>query len=245
MYLTNADAFVDWVEHADSLQSIGVEFAAFLRSYDFLAVSAGHFRATPEGFSFDFFFNTWPAAWRETYEERNYVLIDPAPVYARLSAEPFSWGEMAEVWRTDNALGEFAAWIASIGVKDGFAVPVHYPGGEFGLCVAISARPIVQPIERRTLHLASLYVLKRCRALSEAATDAVLAKKLLSAREMDCMRWVMRGKSDGDISEILGIAHSTVHFHVERVKKKLGVRTRLQAARSLGFLINAKPAPPP
>ena len=45
------------------------------------------------------------------------------------------------------------------------------------------------------------------------------------------MRWVLEGKSDRDIGQILGISHTTVHFHVERVKKKLGVRTRIQAAK--------------
>jgi DNA-binding CsgD family transcriptional regulator len=50
---------------------------------------------------------------------------------------------------------------------------------------------------------------------------------------------VLDGKSDTDISAILGISHTTVHFHVERAKKKLGVRTRTQAAATvvtLGYL---------
>jgi DNA-binding NarL/FixJ family response regulator len=49
----------------------------------------------------------------------------------------------------------------------------------------------------------------------------------------------IKGKSDTDIGKILEIPHTTVHFHVERVKKKLGVRTRTQAAAivvSLGYL---------
>ena len=35
------------------------------------------------------------------------------------------------------------------------------------------------------------------------------------------MRWVLKGKSDRDIGEILEISHTTVKFHIERVKKKL------------------------
>ena len=52
------------------------------------------------------------------------------------------------------------------------------------------------------------------------------------------MRWVLEGKSDRDIGGILGISPTTVHFHVEQIKRKLGVRTRQQAARvvtSLGY----------
>lgn len=61
----------------------------------------------------------------------------------------------------------------------------------------------------------------------------------LSPRELECLKWVLDGKSDTDIGEILGISPNTVHFHVERVKKKLGVRTRTQAAATvmtLGYL---------
>jgi len=49
----------------------------------------------------------------------------------------------------------------------------------------------------------------------------------------------LQGKSDTDIEEILGISRTTVHFHIERVKKKLGVKTRTQAAAmivTLGYL---------
>jgi len=61
----------------------------------------------------------------------------------------------------------------------------------------------------------------------------------LTRREVECLRWVLKGKSDTDIGKILGISHTTAHFHIERVKKKLGVKTRTQAAAvvvSLGYL---------
>jgi DNA-binding CsgD family transcriptional regulator len=49
----------------------------------------------------------------------------------------------------------------------------------------------------------------------------------------------LQGKSDTDIAKILSISHTTVHFHIEQVKKKLGVKTRTQAAAmivTLGYL---------
>ena len=61
----------------------------------------------------------------------------------------------------------------------------------------------------------------------------------VSPREADCMRWVLKGKSDTEIGLILEISHTTVKFHIERVKKKLDVKTRTQAVAtlvSLGYL---------
>ena len=64
-------------------------------------------------------------------------------------------------------------------------------------------------------------------------------KAPLTPREIECLRWVLKGKSDTDMAKILGISHTTVHFHIEQVKKKLGVKTRTQAAATiltLGYL---------
>jgi DNA-binding CsgD family transcriptional regulator len=49
------------------------------------------------------------------------------------------------------------------------------------------------------------------------------------------------GIASGEVrhGHILGISHTTVHFHIERVKIKLGVKTRTQAAAiivTLGYL---------
>ena len=47
------------------------------------------------------------------------------------------------------------------------------------------------------------------------------------------MRWVAAGKTDWEIAKLLGISASTVHFHVERVKKRLVTSTRSQAVALL------------
>ncbi len=47
------------------------------------------------------------------------------------------------------------------------------------------------------------------------------------------MRWVATGKSDAEIAAILGIAAPTVHYHVERVKKKFRTSSRTEAVAYL------------
>jgi DNA-binding CsgD family transcriptional regulator len=64
------------------------------------------------------------------------------------------------------------------------------------------------------------------RALSDAARVAQL-----TAREAEVLRWIREGKSDREIADILGISHRTVQKHIERVLGKMGVESRLAAAR--------------
>lgn len=50
----------------------------------------------------------------------------------------------------------------------------------------------------------------------------------LTAGEIACIRWLLAGKSDWEIGEILNISESTAHWRIEQAKKKFGVKTRAQ-----------------
>ena len=52
----------------------------------------------------------------------------------------------------------------------------------------------------------------------------------LTAREAEVLYWVVKGKINRDIGDILGASPATVKKHLERVYAKLGVETRTAAA---------------
>ncbi|OWQ44109.1 DNA-binding response regulator [Roseateles noduli] len=52
----------------------------------------------------------------------------------------------------------------------------------------------------------------------------------LTAREAEVLYWVVKGKINRDIGEILGASPATVKKHLERIHAKLGVETRTAAA---------------
>ena len=51
----------------------------------------------------------------------------------------------------------------------------------------------------------------------------------LSFREITVLQMVLTGKSDKEISLVLGIRHSTVSKHVANVLKKMGAASRTEA----------------
>jgi DNA-binding response OmpR family regulator len=61
----------------------------------------------------------------------------------------------------------------------------------------------------------------------------------LTAREAEVLLWIMRGKSNRDVGEILGLSPRTVNKHLEQMFAKLGVENRTSAAalavRTLGL----------
>jgi DNA-binding CsgD family transcriptional regulator len=51
----------------------------------------------------------------------------------------------------------------------------------------------------------------------------------LSMREREILKWVREGKTNREISEILGLSFKTVKNHVENILSKLGVTNRAEA----------------
>ena len=69
------------------------------------------------------------------------------------------------------------------------------------------------------------------REVSDAATvDAIVQGLGLTLRESEVLYWVVKGKTNRDIGDILGSSPATVKKHLERVYEKLGVETRTAAA---------------
>jgi DNA-binding CsgD family transcriptional regulator len=229
MKLADAWCFIEQLKDCSSCPEVGSAFARTTAPFGFPIVSCGGFRETPSGRTWQFFFNSWPSEWLHQDKNHDYVRHDVAPMRARFRATPFTWVEFFRDGPQTVQQIEFHNRVRELGVVDGYAVPVHQPGGDLGLCVSASTHLIEDSEERVALHVASLYAFHRCQALG-GSTNAGSVKVALSPREVECLRWVLDGKSDTDISKIIGISHTTVHFHVERVKKKLGVRTRAQAA---------------
>ncbi len=77
---------------------------------------------------------------------------------------------------------------------------------------------------------------------SEAAQLQALTRAFpLTAREAEVLYWVIQGKTNRDIGEVLSLSPRTVHKHLEHVFQKLGVETRTAAANLALGRIGAVP----
>ncbi len=64
----------------------------------------------------------------------------------------------------------------------------------------------------------------------ESVLTALSASFGLTAREAEVLYWVVKGKINRDIADILGASPATVKKHLERIHMKMGVETRTAAA---------------
>jgi len=187
---------------------------------------------------------SWPEEWRQRYFENNYIAEDPANLYLKRSHTPFTWEEMLATQSYTKQQRRIVSEASEFGLFSGFIVPLPGVGMGPALVTVAGGQVELSVRNRAALHLAAIYTHARVRVLSKRNARLVAAPQL-SPRERECLQWVAVGKSDWEISEILSISEKTVNTHLERVKKKCGVRTRTQAVvhglrtRVIGFEVAA------
>ncbi|MBU1516953.1 MAG: helix-turn-helix transcriptional regulator [Alphaproteobacteria bacterium] len=91
--------------------------------------------------------------------------------------------------------------------------------------------PDLSPDDALAIQLAGLMLTERL--MTFAAPPTAEEEVRLTDRERDALAWVAEGKSDWEISMILGLSETTVRFHVDNGRKKLGAVNRAQAVARL------------
>ena len=215
-----------------TIDDVRTQFAIEISEFGYDSSARGAFLPTNSSPTPHFYFLNWPADWLDLYIKNNFADNDPVVAEGRRRIGPFTWRE-ARAARPHSRL-EDAMWDATIerGWTDGFVAPIHGPGGYYGLVVlAGRERPMTAEL-RYHLYMLCFRAHERCRELS-GAPASVAGEAPLTARELECMRWVAAGKTDWEIGAIVGLSPLTVKSHVNEARRKLGAKTRSQAVARL------------
>jgi LuxR family quorum sensing-dependent transcriptional regulator len=209
------------------------EFLATVALFGFCAGAGGAWTGMGRTRAYRFYFNTWPADWLALYNARGVFFDDPIVAEAQRRMAPFLWADL-EHYRPLHEVGtEIRSLVYEYGWADGLVVPVHGPSGYQGV-VSLAA---MQKLELSGADISLLWVMAlaahaRCReSLGMGSASAPPPK--LTKREGQCMQWVAAGKTDWEIGALLEISPATVHFHVERVKRRLAATSRTEAVALL------------
>jgi DNA-binding CsgD family transcriptional regulator len=204
------------------------DFLATVKNMGFDAAACGAWTGIGKDRRHRFFFVHWPQDWLDFYTKNDGFAQDTLPIEARRRVAPFLWSEIRQGRLTpaQRALCE-TGW--AYGWREVFAVPIHGPGNLQGLVtIATRQERSFAPAERGVLEAMARAIWERCRT-SDGFGVGSQGPLRLSAREIECLQWAAAGKSDADIAVLVGISAATAHFHIEQAKKRLGVRTRVEA----------------
>lgn len=214
------------------------DFLATIRGMGFACAACGAWAGIGRHRQNRFFFVDWPADWLEFYQNNGFVEHDVLPIEARRRVRPFWYRDVVSRLKLSAKQKELYEAGAAYGWHDVFGVPIHGPGSLQGLVTMATRQELkLSRADCAVLEAMARAVWERCRtAEGFGMSDAPSVQ--LSPREIECLQWAAAGKSDADIAVLVGIKQATAHFHIERAKKRFGVRTRVEAV-AVGVLRGA------
>jgi DNA-binding CsgD family transcriptional regulator len=129
--------------------------------------------------------------------------------------------------------GEYGAYWEALGeggIADGLCATSYGPEGTIAsLHLGISEAEIA-PEESRTIQMAGLVLTERLLDFADPQPPPTVR---LTPRERDTLALVAEGKTDWEVSTILGISEATARFHIDNGRAKLGAVNRAQAVAKL------------
>lgn len=170
-------------------------------------------------------------------------LIDTSPRELMVSAlcERHRFGEMAsELLRVGRTFDTDTAVIDALepeyqGLLDehrqigGAAYYVTAPVFDGQRVAGVASYFFDQPVDARERLLPLLETLSQSAFDSLRAGAALKRTSPLTARQREALQYCAAGKSDWDIGVLMNISAATTHDHIEAAKRRLDVKTRVQA----------------
>ncbi len=225
--------FAETIERCHDIGHLADVFSRCIAAHGYSVSACGAFHSAGEnGDKFKFYFRNWPERWAALYTERNFAPYDFTISETRRKSGPYSWQTAIAGRRLSPEENVFWEAMGEFGWTDGLSIPIHGPGGQLAFVTMAGSSQPLTPIVRARLQFFALLAHARARALLQADPEQG-PRDLLTPRELECLRKVGAGKSDRAIGEELGIARTTVKYHLEHARQKLGVRTRAQALAQL------------
>lgn len=182
----------------------------------------------------------FPEDWMKHYLENHYIEYDAIYSMAMTARRPFLWQDVKDDIRT-NAKGKLILEEArEFKLCDGIGLSIHKPFGEIiGMGLASS----VGGVEPNDVMLMEIYAAAHQFYLVYSdlyeKTSTEKSQYNFTARELEVLLWLSRGKTIPEIAIILGLSEAGIKFHRQNIYKKFGVdncRSAVMKAVRMGLV---------
>jgi LuxR family quorum-sensing system transcriptional regulator CciR len=175
--------------------------------------------------------HNYPARWADYYEANGLGISDPVHRASHRTSIGFRWSRIPALVPLTPRDRRMLERGRAEGIGDGFTVPANVPGEAYGSCSFANGGD--RPIDESQLPLAQLvgdFAFEAARRLWHVRDLPAAAPPQLTDRQRDCVRWLARGKTDGEIGQILEISEETVTKHLKLARERYGVERRTSLA---------------
>ena len=168
--------------------------------------------------------STYNEDWVSYGLERQYFAEDPIHLASTKTAKGFLWHDVGNLIKLTARHKQVLAEAIGFGLGAGFTVPVHIPGEYQGTCSFTA--PSLDNLPQNALPMAQLcgtFAFEAARQIMRREQDIEeTGPPNLTPRQLEALMLVGRGKTDGEIGDIMGISKATAHEHVEGARHAYG-----------------------
>ncbi len=182
----------------------------------------------PAGTSVQHVDSGYPEPWQRRYQEKQFVRIDPTLGYCHTHTEPVIWNPALYSEMSHELMEESSSY----GLSNGMSVGVHASNSVKSMFSIARDKPFEGEHEAALVKAAGQLIANAVHVKTAELVMPGLFSALappLTEREHACLQLAAIGKGSGVIADLLNIAEPTVNYHLNKVMKKLGVATRVQA----------------
>lgn len=171
--------------------------------------------------------HNYPQSWAESYDSHALGMVDPVHRASHVTAKGFSWSDIGRLIPLTPQDHRMLALGEEQGLRSGFTVPAHVPGEARGSCSFACRNPRDGAPIPLIAHCAGTFAFETARRLwLKRGHSLALRKPVLTDRQRDCVLLMAQGKTDPEISTILGISRETVTEHVRTACQRYGIYKR-------------------
>lgn len=160
----------------------------------------------------------FPDGWAARYLDQNYLPRDPIVGRLQKDRNAFSWSESYKSCPEPDNVRAVGGEAADFGLVEGFVIPITTLDQRIAALSFGGARDDLSNRDRSALTFLANFAIGHWLYLR---CPRPKRNKALSPREFDCLLWAGEGKTDWEISVILGISRSTVTKHIISAREKL------------------------
>jgi LuxR family quorum-sensing system transcriptional regulator CciR len=204
---------------AECAQAMGFRYFALTHHVDFAAAASPGIRL-----------HNYPAQWQEWFDKRSLGRVDPIHRASHVTSAGFTWAQVPYLIRLTARDREVLEQARRVGISDGFTVPANVPGEYNGSCsFALGSGDEFPNQQILVAQLVGGLAFESARRLAQPRMVPQHAVPMTD-RQRDCVLWAARGKTDWEISVILGVSHDTVIQHLKHARERYGVQKRAHLA---------------
>lgn len=218
--------FIESIERSKDAAAVERCLLNIAAPHGFSALFAGFVPtepAPPREIKSRILFQRLPSEWTSRYLDQGYVFRDPIVHRLQRDRTPFDWDDAYESCPSKDDVELIQGEASEFGLRAGHVVPVSMLDGCFAAVSFGGSGASISPEGRAILSFAASY------AVGNFLHYRDTRRRLLgqvTPREFDCLLWAAEGKTDWEISLILGISKSTVVKHLLSAREKLGAVTK-------------------